>query len=92
MTVKLNIEPDLRASIQEKAKADGLSVEEWIQNAIRRAATDGAPGDATLALFSEWDAADATSDHAELERRRQEFDEFRSELNANRPDQRPLFP
>ena len=53
----------------------------------------GAPVNAaTIALLEQWADADATRDAAAIARAEQELSEFKASLNANRPEDRPIFP
>jgi hypothetical protein len=45
-----------------------------------------APNEATLALFSEWEWQNATTDPAELQRRTEEGEQFMVDLNRNRTE------
>lgn len=92
MTFRLELEPELESRITAQAAACGLPVETYLQSLINRAVSRTVPGAATLALFDAWDAEDQTDDPAELQRRRQEFEEFKAAMNANRPGQREIFP
>ena len=75
--------PTLVATIVEQSLATGPAA------APRWGPT---PGEAIRAMFAEWAAEDATDDPAELDRRRQEFEEFKAGMNANALYGRPIYP
>jgi hypothetical protein len=92
MTVKLELDAQTEASIAAQAAARGVPVQTFLQSLIQKAANQGQPGAATLALFEKWNAEDDTLDPVELERRRAEFEEFKAGVNANRSGERVIYP
>jgi hypothetical protein len=47
---------------------------------------------ASIALLEGWAKADATTDASEIAKAEEELAEFKANLNANRPADRPVFP
>jgi hypothetical protein len=47
---------------------------------------------ATIALLEDWANADATMDSQAVEEAEKDLAKFKASLNANRPDDRPIFP
>lgn len=47
---------------------------------------------ATIALLEDWANADATIDSQAIEEAEKDLARFKASLNANRPDDRPIFP
>lgn len=92
MTVKLELDARTEASIAAQAAARGMPVERYLQSLIEEAANLTPSGAETLSLFEKWDAEDETHDPAELERRRVEFEEFKTCVNANRLGERAIYP
>lgn len=91
MTIKLKLEPDLQSRVEAQAAASGLPIEAWLHEVIEQAAPQLPSPVSTSALFASWDVEDATSDCAELDRRRREFAEFQSNMNRNRAGEWPLY-
>jgi hypothetical protein len=59
------------------------------QNVKPRSAPDNS---GTIALLEQWAREDATDDTTAIAQAERELGEFKANLNANRPPDRPVFP
>lgn len=91
MTVTLEIQPALDARLRELAKASGLTVEEYLASLIERS-VGAARNDAAVSLLEAWGKEDATTDRAEIARRRADWTAFKAAVDRTRSSDRHLFP
>ena len=63
-------------------------------SALQQQATACPPPDnsRTIALLEQWTREDATDDATAIAQADRELSEFKANLNANRPPDRPVFP
>jgi len=101
MTLMLNLSEEMERRLESEAERRGLPAPELalqlIQTALRLD-TDlqQRANQPSLELLRKWEA-DTTSDPAELERRRREWESFERSMNSNRlesegPDARVPYP
>lgn len=93
MTIALP--PQLEQRVRGAASQEGIPAEVYIRRLIERHVPPAGQAEANragLALLEQWDAEDATTDPEELERRRQQWEEFRRSMNENSLSDRPVYP
>jgi hypothetical protein len=84
VTLSLDIPTDLEVRLRDEAARAGMSPEEYVRRLIERTIPAAGAARYTLDLFAQWEAEEATSDPAELERRRHEAEAFMEGMNRNR--------
>lgn len=94
MDLVIHIPPSIGQRLKEVAAQSGLDESEYAARlVIDHLPREGSSVDrATLELLSEWDREDQTSDPAETERRKREWEEFRKSMNENSLSGRPIYP
>lgn len=100
MSLTIDIEPELQERLSREARRLGMQEADFAKRLIAQHLADlhdeqpTRPDTATLALFAKWDEEDATSDPAELQRRREDWEQLKQALNRNRETvgARKLFP
>ena len=91
MTLTLELPPEVEGALAAEARRKGTTPESLVLQDLRhRYATQAGPTtpapreDPTLALFAQWDAEDTTDDPEEIARRNREWEETKTNLEANR--------
>jgi hypothetical protein len=99
MTLEIDLSPETEQLLRAEAARLGLDEVECARRLIVRSLPKAVPNpnQATLDLLAQWDKEDQTDDPAEIERRKQEWEELKVALNRNRlesggPNARMLFP
>ncbi|HEY8746673.1 MAG TPA: hypothetical protein VIM11_01780 [Tepidisphaeraceae bacterium] len=93
MNVPLSTE--VLEQLRQEASRRGIAPEDYARQLIEERLSDPTierGNRATLALLDQWDLDDETNDPAELERRRQDFEEFKEVINASHSSDRKIFP
>ena len=91
MTLTIDLPDDVARELRNEAERRGVEVGQFAAQIIRENLSAGEGVASLEALFSQWDAEDATDDPQELARRRKEWEELKRGLNANRRSGRKLF-
>jgi len=81
--------------LQKEALRRGLDPEELARQLIEERLSDSQAAQdvkRTLDLLDQWDREDLTDDPEELERRRQDFEEFKAGINASHSSDRKIYP
>ncbi len=84
-TLTLELPPEVEGALENEARRKGKTPEQIILEDLReRYPSPALRQNKMQALFAQWDAEDATSDPAEIERRNQEWESTKTALEANR--------
>jgi hypothetical protein len=81
--------------LREEASRRGVKPEDCARQLIEeRLSSPAVPQSArgALDLIDQWDREDQTSDPAELDRRRRDFEEFKEAINASHSSDRKIYP
>ena len=78
------MKPETEKRVQERAAAEGVPVQDYLEGLIERAAGPSSGADNTLDLFAQWEAEDPSIDCADTETRNREWEELKGHLEANR--------
>ena len=94
MSLTIELTPEEEARLQVVAHRQGIAPAECARRLLSEHLPPLAPGEATLALFAQWETEDATSDPAEIAERNQEWENLKVALNENRAmaGEEQLFP
>lgn len=94
MTITIDLTAEEEARLRAVAGHEGFEPVECLRRLLSTTLPSPAPGAATLALFADWEAEDATDDPAEIAARTREWEQLREDLNASRTatGEEPLFP
>lgn len=101
MTVTLNLRPEVEAEIAQKAAAEGTGVSDYLEQMIEKSVSppqvvpeqESVRNHAAREVLRAWRAQNATTDPAELEQRRHDWEEFKTALNeSHTSSDRVLFP
>jgi len=93
----ITIPPELESRLKHAASQRGVEADRFAQQLIEQGLSKPRPNQATLDLLAEWDLEEATTDPAEIERRREEAEQFmrsltRSRVETEGPGARKLWP
>lgn len=83
MALTIELEPAKEKSLRDVALLQGVDATDYARRLIEQHLPD-AEDAATFALFAAWDKEDETDDPVELEARRAEWEELKTNLEANR--------
>ena len=93
--LNVSVPQHLEARLRTEASSRGLPAEEYVRRILEEhllpSPADNT-GAATLRLLSQWDAEDATTDPAEIQRRQQQWEQFKHSINQNSLSDRPVYP
>ncbi len=101
MTVTLNLKPEVEAEIAQQAAAKGTGISHYLEQMIENSVTprqvvpeqESAKNYTAREVLRAWRAQNATTDPAELEQRRRDWEEFKGALNeSHTSSDRVLFP
>lgn len=101
MTVQVELSPEVEIKVAVKAAQKGLAVPDYLKSVIEEDVTpitssqpdeESSRNLAALEVLRAWRAQNATDDPAELDRRRQDWQEFKTALNDSHTSDRILFP
>lgn len=90
MTVKLDLKPSLHDKVRDVATRRGLSIERYLVDVIEEAVPDQEP-ETGVELLDRWLREDATDSETEQTARREEWEDFTAQVDANRSSNRKLF-
>jgi hypothetical protein len=94
MTLIIELSSEEETRLQAVAREQGLDAATYARRVLTEHIPPVLPGAATLALFAQWEAEDATDDPEEILARNREWEELKASLNENRAagGEVPLFP
>ena len=103
MTISLEIRPDVEPRLLDEATRRGVDPSAMVAILVDQGLSAASPrptlstaepgrGDSLRELFAEWAAEDATDDPAEVQRRQQEFEEFKAGMTANSLSRHAVYP
>ena len=99
--VMLELSPEIETRLAAKAAKMGQAVSDYLKTVVERdveqipadqSEEQGSDNTAALEVLRAWQAQNATGDPDELERRREDWKEFKAALNENHTSDRVLFP
>lgn len=94
MELMIELSPEEEASLRELAADQGVPPEEVVTQAVKNLLPKDQRNLDLIELIQRWREEDATDDEEELARRDKEWEELKTDLNANRAatGERLLFP
>lgn len=93
MNVALDPKTDQR--LRQEAARRGVAPEDFARQLIETQLFVPQPGNANqpaLKMLEDWDREDRTEDPDEIARRQQQFEEFKSAINASHSSNRKIYP
>jgi hypothetical protein len=100
MNLTIDLNADAESRLKSAANRRGVKPEVYAKQIIEEhlpAISSAETDQSTLDLLARWDAEDATTDPQEIASRRNELDDFKQSMNANRresegPASRKIYP
>jgi hypothetical protein len=88
MTVTIELSYEEETRLVAEARREGIDPAELVRKLVVAhlpiVAQDGKPTDPTLALFAQWEQEDAQMTPEEIDAARQECEQFKQHINAER--------
>ena len=91
MELNVNIPAELGTRLEQAARAEGMSADEFVVKALQRALTDEQRGSA-LEMLRRWREEDQTDSPREIGKRKKSWEKFKKGMNANHSSGRRVYP
>lgn len=91
MTLIVNLPAELEGRLKRAAEAEGVAQDEYVlRTLVQRLMDDGRED--TLEMLRGWREEDATTDGAEIEKRRKSWEAFKDGMNEHHTSGRKVYP
>lgn len=91
MTLTVNLSANLEGRLKRATEAEGVAEADFVIRTLEQRLTDDRR-QAALEMLRHWREEDATTDAAEIERRRRCWEAFKTDMNEHHSSGRKVFP